>query len=72
MDESMSPQIRFTVVRGEPDDLELAALTAVLLARLRAGDPAGGEPGEHEEPAPRAPWGTPRRHRPRVGWTAHL
>ncbi|MCX2923020.1 acyl-CoA carboxylase epsilon subunit [Streptomyces sp. NEAU-W12] len=57
------------VVRGCPDAVELAALTAVLLARLRAlevREQQAGTPGT----APRAPWGAPARSRPRVGWTA--
>ncbi|MEU1695620.1 acyl-CoA carboxylase epsilon subunit [Streptomyces hirsutus] len=62
-----SPVLR--VVRGRPDAVELAALTAVLLARLRAleaQEQQAGAPGE----APRALWGAPARSRPRVGWTA--
>ncbi|KUO20279.1 hypothetical protein AQJ91_16045 [Streptomyces dysideae] len=67
MDEPTHPQPVFAVVRGRPDAIELAALTAVLLARLRASD----EAGEEEPPmAPRAPWDTPHRPRPRVGWTS--
>ncbi|MEU8618742.1 acyl-CoA carboxylase epsilon subunit [Streptomyces sp. NPDC048623] len=69
MDETTETQPAFVVVRGRPDPVELAALTAVLLARLRAAaaaeesqDPAAG--------AARAPWGAARRVRPRVGWTA--
>ncbi|GAA2382250.1 hypothetical protein GCM10010420_00100 [Streptomyces glaucosporus] len=58
-----------TVVRGAPDDLELAAVTAVLLALLRndpADDPGGG-PGP-EGPAPRAGWraGRPGYRSPRA------
>lgn len=41
------------VVRGDPDDEELAALAAVLAA---ARDAAGPEPGP---PAPRSVWGDP-------------
>jgi hypothetical protein len=67
MDEPTDPQPVFAVVRGRPDDAELAALMAVLLARLRA---ASDEAGEEEPTAPRAPWDTPHRPRPRVGWTS--
>ncbi|MFJ9469738.1 acyl-CoA carboxylase subunit epsilon [Streptomyces caniferus] len=64
----MANDIRFTVVRGRPDEAELAAVTAVLLAVLRTGETAG--PGAGEPPVPRAGWG--RAHRPRrapVGWS---
>ncbi|MFF9812491.1 acyl-CoA carboxylase epsilon subunit [Streptomyces sp. NPDC014006] len=76
MDEPIEPiepreaavvQPAFAVVRGRPDAFELAALTAVLLARLRAReDGAGGD----EDGALRAPWDRPRRARPQTGWTA--
>ncbi|MET7800285.1 acyl-CoA carboxylase epsilon subunit [Streptomyces decoyicus] len=64
----MANDIRFTVVRGRPDEAELAAVTAVLLAALRAGEAAG--PGTGEPLPPRAGWG--RAHGPRrspVGWS---
>ncbi|WP_244417470.1 acyl-CoA carboxylase subunit epsilon [Streptomyces hygroscopicus] len=64
----MANDIRFTVVRGRPDEAELAAVTAVLLAVLRAGQEAG--PGAGEPLPPRAGWG--RAHGPRrspVGWS---
>ncbi|WP_253866138.1 acyl-CoA carboxylase subunit epsilon [Prauserella halophila] len=41
------------VVRGEPDDTELAALTAVV-AGLAAGD--GGKGGEGGDAPPRSRW----------------
>ncbi|MEU9483303.1 acyl-CoA carboxylase subunit epsilon [Streptomyces decoyicus] len=64
----MANDIRFTVVRGRPDEAELAAVTAVLLAVLRSGEAAG--PGAGEPLPPRAGWG--RAHGPRrspVGWS---
>ncbi|MFE4637526.1 acyl-CoA carboxylase subunit epsilon [Streptomyces sp. NPDC056773] len=66
MDESNDAQIRFTVLRGRPDAVELAALTAVLCACLRA--PGADQPGEDGTTTPAAPWGGTSRRRPRVGW----
>ncbi|MGW3497510.1 acyl-CoA carboxylase subunit epsilon [Streptomyces sp. NPDC001020] len=54
----------FVIVRGRPDAHELAALTGVLMARLRALENCDDEADD----APRAPWGRPARARPRVGW----
>ncbi|MGW6705052.1 acyl-CoA carboxylase subunit epsilon [Streptomyces sp. NPDC054956] len=68
MDEPTDAQPRFTVLRGQPDAEELAALTAVLCACLRAA-PDGDE--AQEDAAATAPWGGRRRLRPRVGWTNH-
>ncbi|MFI8965351.1 acyl-CoA carboxylase subunit epsilon [Streptomyces sp. NPDC053493] len=69
MDEATEKPPAFVVVRGRPDADELAAVTAVLLARLRA--PGAAEvPGEAADTPPKASWGAPRRARPRVGWTA--
>ncbi|WMX44590.1 acyl-CoA carboxylase epsilon subunit [Streptomyces roseicoloratus] len=72
MDETEKTQPAFVVVRGRPDPVELAAVTAVLLARLRAAAAAdaAGDPGETAAGTARAPWGAARRTRPRVGWTA--
>ncbi|MFJ7070599.1 acyl-CoA carboxylase subunit epsilon [Streptomyces sp. NPDC101115] len=72
MDETEKTQPAFVVVRGRPDPVELAAVTAVLLARLRAAGVAGAEADAEETTggAARAPWGAARRARPRVGWTA--
>ncbi|GES27557.1 acyl-CoA carboxylase subunit epsilon [Streptomyces angustmyceticus] len=61
----MANDIRFTVVRGRPDKAELAAVTAVLLAVLRAGETAAPAPGE--PPVPRAGWS--RARRAPVGWS---
>ncbi|MFG2877394.1 acyl-CoA carboxylase subunit epsilon [Streptomyces sp. NPDC048337] len=48
-----------SVLRGTPDPAELAALTAVLLSRLREAKAAPAEPA----PAPaRAPWSRPAFH----------
>ncbi|MCX2182053.1 acyl-CoA carboxylase subunit epsilon [Streptomyces sp. SKN60] len=69
MDETTETQPAFVVVRGRPDPVELAALTAVLLARVRAAA-AAEDSDDPAARAPRAPWGAPRRVRPRVGWTA--
>ncbi|MGY1580158.1 acyl-CoA carboxylase subunit epsilon [Streptomyces sp. MN13] len=69
MDEPTEAQPAFVVVRGRPDHVELAAVTAVLLARLRALADAEETDGAGDT-APRAPWGRPRRSRPRVGWAA--
>jgi hypothetical protein len=51
------------VLRGRPDDAELAALLTVL-ALLRAG------PREDLLPPPAAPWTRPARYRPAGAWTA--
>ncbi|MEU6962579.1 acyl-CoA carboxylase subunit epsilon [Streptomyces chrestomyceticus] len=64
----------FTVLRGHPDDAELAALTAVLMTLLGASGPsseaAPGRPGAAGAPR-RAPWGrAPSRRRPVVSWCA--
>jgi hypothetical protein len=54
----------FTVVRGQPDAAELAALTAVLLTVLARPH---GEPPRR----PRAPWAhNRRRFRPPAAWSA--
>ncbi|HLL37641.1 acyl-CoA carboxylase subunit epsilon [Streptomyces sp. NPDC052773] len=66
MEETTEAEPAFVVVRGRPDHVELAALTAVLLTRLRAKDEADGS----ADAGQRAPWGRSRRPRPRVGWTA--
>ncbi|MBT2447912.1 acyl-CoA carboxylase subunit epsilon [Streptomyces sp. ISL-43] len=71
MDEPTDAQPRFTVLRGQPDAEELAALTAVLCACLRAPAQDGDGDGAQEAAAEAAPWGGRRRHRPRVGWTSH-
>ncbi|MFE9770443.1 acyl-CoA carboxylase subunit epsilon [Streptomyces sp. NPDC005931] len=72
MDDPTDTQPALVVVRGHPDAVELAALTAVLLVRLRARTEAeeAYESDGALGTAPRAPWGAPRRVRPRVGWTA--
>ncbi|GAB3961185.1 acyl-CoA carboxylase subunit epsilon [Streptomyces sparsus] len=54
----MAEELRLTVVRGGPDEVELAAVTAVLLARLRERQREADDPA----PAPRANW---ERSRPR-------
>ncbi|MEV6329960.1 acyl-CoA carboxylase epsilon subunit [Streptomyces sp. NPDC051909] len=69
MDETTETQPAFVVVRGRPDPVELAALTAVLLARLHAAA-AAEDSADPADEAVRAPWGAARRVRPRVGWTA--
>jgi len=51
-----SPEERralFRVVRGTPDDVEIAALTAVLAAVATAGRPEG-------PPRPASTWATPQ------------
>ncbi|MEV5341274.1 acyl-CoA carboxylase subunit epsilon [Streptomyces sp. NPDC052676] len=68
MDEPTDAQPAFVVVRGRPDSAELAALTAVLLTRLRTAHAEA--PSEADGAAARAGWDAPRRRRPRVGWTA--
>lgn len=70
----MEADVSFAIVRGRPTAEELAAVTAVLLARLRS---AAGQEGAVEEEggsfgaAPRrAGWGGGRpRRRPPVGWS---
>lgn len=58
--------MRITVVRGRPDEAELAAVTAVLLALARRS----GEPDE-ETRAAYAGWTVKRGgHRPAVTWAA--
>ncbi|MFE3519531.1 acyl-CoA carboxylase subunit epsilon [Streptomyces sp. NPDC059166] len=62
----MANPMRITVVRGRPDDAELAAVTAVLLALARRS----GEPDE-EAKAAYAGWTVKRAaHRPAATWTA--
>jgi hypothetical protein len=74
----MEAPLSLAIVRGRPTAEELAAVTAVLLARLRSaagqdGAPEGapdGAAGVFDEPARKAGWagGRPRR-RPPVGWS---
>ncbi|MEU7166069.1 acyl-CoA carboxylase subunit epsilon [Streptomyces morookaense] len=61
----MPEQTFLTVVRGHPDEAELAAVTVVLLARLSAAGPAGARTPR------RALWGR-SRFRPcsAVTWAA--
>lgn len=62
----MPKETHITVVRGRPDEAELAAVTAVLLALARRAQ----EPGE-EERAAYANWTVKNRgHRPAVAWPA--
>ncbi|MEW2248532.1 MULTISPECIES: acyl-CoA carboxylase subunit epsilon [unclassified Streptomyces] len=77
----MESPLSLAIVRGRPTAEELAAVTAVLLARLRetagrdgaadgAGGPADGAAGVFDEPARKAGWGGGRpRRRPPVGWS---
>ncbi|WHT20327.1 acyl-CoA carboxylase subunit epsilon [Crossiella sp. CA-258035] len=54
----MSERPLLRVVRGTPDEAELAALTAVVAGLASA-------PSAEPEPAPRSAWGDPARlHRP--------
>jgi hypothetical protein len=68
----MSEHKLLKVVRGQPDETELAAVTAVLLAHLRAcGHPAGPDPASAGTPRRRAEWGPGRLcHRSAVAWSA--
>jgi hypothetical protein len=69
----MSEHTLFTVERGQPDETELAVLTAVLMAVLRdAGQPAGRAGTSAFGGAPRrATWGAARSRRiPAVSWAA--
>ena len=68
----MSEHAFLRVVRGQPDEIELAAVTAVLLARLRAGGhPAEPDPAAGGTAPRRAGWGAGRfRHRSAVPWSA--
>ncbi|MEU6223713.1 acyl-CoA carboxylase subunit epsilon [Streptomyces sp. NPDC047042] len=68
----MSEHKLLKVVRGQPDETELAAVTAVLLARLRAcEDPAGPDSASGGTPPRRAEWGPGRLcHRSAVAWSA--
>ncbi|MEU6847620.1 acyl-CoA carboxylase subunit epsilon [Streptomyces sp. NPDC046716] len=70
MDEPTGTQPVFAVVRGRPDEVELAALTAVLLVRLRGSSAPDDAQEAAAGAAPRAPWSARRRPRPRVGWSA--
>ncbi|MFE9564813.1 acyl-CoA carboxylase subunit epsilon [Streptomyces sp. NPDC006487] len=57
-----------SILRGTPDPAELAALTAVLLSRLRENGSGNGS--DRAEPAPaRAPWSRPAFHSAR-SWHA--
>lgn len=63
----MDAPLSLAIVRGRPTPEELAAVTAVLLARLRS---AAGQDGAEEETPRRAGWGGGRpRRRPPVGWS---
>jgi hypothetical protein len=68
----MSEHKLLKVVRGQPDETELAAVTAVLLARLRAcGYPAGPDAASGKTAPRRAEWGQARfGHRSAVAWSA--
>ncbi|WP_327257995.1 acyl-CoA carboxylase subunit epsilon [Streptomyces sp. NBC_01244] len=58
---SIDPLI--SILRGTPDPAELAALTAVLLSRLRENGSGTGADRAEPEPAPaRAPWSRPAFH----------
>ncbi|MER6128491.1 acyl-CoA carboxylase subunit epsilon [Streptomyces sp. NPDC001795] len=70
----MESPLSLAIVRGHPTPEELAAVTAVLLARLRHTAGHDGAPdettGAFDEPAGRARWGAGRpRPRPPVGWS---
>jgi hypothetical protein len=52
------------VLRGRPDDVELAALVAVLAALRGSGPPV------QELPPPPAPWTRPARYRGAGAWNA--
>jgi hypothetical protein len=70
----MEAPFSLAIVRGQPTAEELAAVTAVLLARLRAAAGQEGEPdgvdGVFDEPVRKAGWGGGRpRRRPPVGWS---
>jgi hypothetical protein len=70
----METPLSLAIVRGRPTAEELAAVTAVLLARLRSAAGEDGAPdgaaGASQEPPPRAGWGSGRpRPRPPVGWS---
>ncbi|CAL9487763.1 acyl-CoA carboxylase subunit epsilon [Streptomyces atacamensis] len=75
-----TPQALLTVVRGNPDAGELAAVTAVLLALSAHRDPAdaGGprgpeaaaDAGDPEATADRAAWSAGRAgYRPPTAWS---
>lgn len=64
----MTETPRVAVVRGLPDETELAAVTVVLIARLRSLADQDGNGGE--ESAPAAEWTARRPRRPHpVTWT---
>lgn len=65
----------FTVLRGHPDDTELAALAAVLAVLRLSGQSAAGAdtaaPVRGAEAPRRASWHAARfRQRPAVSWSA--
>ncbi|MET7456640.1 acyl-CoA carboxylase subunit epsilon [Streptomyces sp. NPDC005574] len=70
----METPLSLAIVRGRPTAEELAAVTAVLLARLRSAAGEDGTPGgaagmPADSPA-RAGWGSGGpRPRPPVGWS---
>ncbi|MCX4790310.1 MULTISPECIES: acyl-CoA carboxylase subunit epsilon [unclassified Streptomyces] len=60
----------FRIVKGQPTSADLAALTAVLLSRLAATEPYGGDGAG---PPRTAGWRRPERaapHRDPRGWRA--
>ncbi|MER7224784.1 acyl-CoA carboxylase subunit epsilon [Streptomyces rubradiris] len=65
MDTAPTAPPALRVVRGDPTPDELAALTAVVLARGAAGPPPG-DPVTAPVPAPG--WLRPGRHHPAGAW----
>ncbi|TDQ48480.1 acyl-CoA carboxylase epsilon subunit [Actinorugispora endophytica] len=57
------PRPVFRVVRGKPDDVELAVLLAVLAAAAGGADDGGAPP-----PPLRPAWARPARYRPPAAW----
>lgn len=68
----METPFSLAIVRGHPTPEELAALTAVLLARLRGTAGQDTTDGVFDEPPARADWragGRRPRRRPPVAWS---
>lgn len=63
--EHEAPRADVVVLRGAPDDVELAAMLAVLAA-LRAARP----PRQDEDRLQAPSWTRPARYRPAGAWTS--
>jgi hypothetical protein len=64
--EDAAPRADVVVLRGAPDDVELAALLTVLAALRAAPQPPREDPDQPQAPS----WTRPARYRPAGAWTS--